>query len=534
MPEVRFGRKDEPATTLAQTNEFIAVRTHRPIARRGPPVDGPLERVLADTALVASFPEANVGVYRLPEATAEAAESTKAMLRGMTDDVRFAGRVLVDESGEPVVYTENLFVKFIDALDDDICRAILADYHLTAKRRVDYAENAWIAAADGRGQEVFEIADRLLERGDVEFAHPEIVRRRVPKGPYPEQWHLADATIAGVAVSAHAHVGAALEIATGAGVTIAVIDDGFDIDHPEFAGRIVAPRDATLGTGDPRPKDSHPLYPENHGTACAGVACAAGSVGACGVAPDAELMPIRLSSALGSTAEADAFKWASDKGADVISCSWGPADGKWDNPHDPLHTRTWPIPASTRLAIDHAATHGRNGSGCIILFAAGNGNEDVQHDGYASYPEVIAVAACNDRGVRSCYSDYGAAVWCAFPSNDFAHAPSGRPKPLTQGIWTTDRRGHRGYNSGHASEGDAAGYFTSRFGGTSSACPGVAGVVALMLSVKPTLSRDEVSTLLRQSCDRIDPANGNYDASGRSAWYGWGRVNAERAVQLAV
>lgn len=74
-------------------------------------------------------------------------------------------------------------------------------------------------------------------------------------------------------------------------------------------------------------KDPHPAFTEDHGTACAGVACAAGLVRASGVAPKAKLIPIRLSSALGSQQEAEAFEWAANNGADVISCSWGPTDG---------------------------------------------------------------------------------------------------------------------------------------------------------------------------------------------------------------
>jgi subtilisin family serine protease len=314
-----------------------------------------------------------------------------------------------------------------------------------------------------------------------------------------------------------------------------VIDDGIDIDHPEFGsqGKIVAPRDATLRIDDPRPKDPDPLHPDDHGTACAGVACADGSVGASGVAPAAKLMPIRMSSGLGSQQEANAFRWAADNGADVISCSWGPADGDWRDPNHPLHRRAVRLPASTQLAIDYAANQGRNGKGCVILFAAGNGNESVDNDGYASYERVIAVAACNDQGKRSVYSDFGQAVWCAFPSDDQGFARFNHPAPLTTGIWTTDRVGPAGYNPGTLERGDEAGDFTNRFGGTSSACPGAAGVAALVLSVNPELTRVEVREILRRACDQIDPAGGGYDAQGHSTLYGYGRLNAETAVALA-
>ena len=139
-----------------------------------------------------------------------------------------------------------------------------------------------------------------------------------------------------------------------------------------------------------------------------------------------------------------------------------------------------------------------------------------------------AVAACNDRSERSAYSDFGASVWCAFPSSH------GRPS-LTPGIWTTDRSGAEGYNTGNPADGDAAGNYTNSFGGTSSACPGAAGVAALVLSRNAGLRWDEVRTILRDSCDRIDQANGNYDAaSGHSPLYGYGRLNAKKAVALVV
>ena len=85
-----------------------------------------------------------------------------------------------------------------------------------------------------------------------------------------------------------------------------------------------------------------------------GVAAADGRFGASGVAPAARLMPIRMVSDLGSMQEADAFHWAAEHGADVISCSWGPRDGRWFDPQDPRHNAKVPLPDSTRLAIGFA------------------------------------------------------------------------------------------------------------------------------------------------------------------------------------
>jgi subtilisin family serine protease len=537
MPTVKFGRKDEPSFELRESNDLIAVRTHSTRPLRAGPVLPAAAAELEGGELVLAFPEVGVEVYRVPTGTGHAPLDDRKKALRMVRDVRFAGGVLVDEqTGEPVLYTENLFVKFTDETDPAHCRNVLREAGLKIKEELAYATNAFfVEAPEGTGQKVFDIAISLLDRDDVEYSHPELVRRRARRATFPQQWHLKTTAIDGVTVNASANVEAAHQITQGEGITIAVIDDGVDIDHPEFssAGKVVAPRDATLGTNDPRPKDPFPFGSENHGTACAGVACADGRHGACGVAPKAKLLPIRLSSGLGSQQEANAFRWAADNGADVISCSWGPADGDWFNPNDPQHNSRVELPASTRLAIDYAITHGRGGKGCVILFAAGNGNESVDNDGYASYDRVIAVAACNDHGKRSVYSDFGKAIWCAFPSNDIGHLPFQHPEPLTSGIWTTDRRGSKGYNQGSAQLGDVAGDFTNSFGGTSSACPGAAGVAALVLSVHPDLQWQEVRNIFRCSCDRIDPQGGLYDNNGHSQYYGYGRLNAETAVKLA-
>ena len=537
MPYVNFGTKDEPGFELIESPDLIAVRTRsrRPVRGVGP-VARPTTAEVADGALVATFPDAGVEVYRVP-AAARSVDDRKQALRA-APDVQFAGSVLVHpETDEPVLYTENIYIRFREDLDADDCEAIIRGAGLTVKQRLDFATNAYFAAApEGTGQQVFDIALELLNRADVVYCHPELIQERRRKQVFPQQWHLKATTVNNVAVNAHVNVEAAHAITRGAGVTIAVIDDGVDIDHPEFggAGKVVAPRDATLRTNDPRPKDTVPSQDgDNHGTACAGVACANGVEGASGVAPLARLMPIRLASGLGSIREAEAFRWAADNGADVISCSWGPADGQWWNPNDPRHTRFVALPASTRDAIDYVVTNGRGGKGCVVLFAAGNGNESVDNDGYASYDKVVAVAACNDQSKRSVYSDFGKAIWCAFPSSDFGHPPFNHPEALTPGIWTTDRLGNFGYNPGDVRFGDVAGKFTNDFGGTSSACPGAAGVAALILSANSALRWNEVKDILRRACDRIDPQGGQYDVNGHSKFYGHGRLNAETAAKLA-
>lgn len=531
MVAVRYGGKNGQPINFEVSTSRIAVRTRdassvaSAVPAEATAMSARARDLMRHFDLEWSVPSAGVEILNATEATTELRDAAREALKEEAM-VRFAGRVLVDPvSDAPVLYTENLFVKLDPELDDEDCRQLLAGYGLTIKRPLPYAANAYFAAAaEGTGMEVFAIAERVLDNPAVELCHPELVREARPRAAFPQQWHLQATTISNRLIDAHANVTAAWPLSQGEGVTIAVIDTGFDLNHEEFrsAGKIVAPRDATLGTNNPVP-----LSRENHGTACAGVACADGNFGASGVAPKARLMPIRLASVLGSQAEADAFAWAADHGADVISCSWGPPDGRWFDPNDPAHDDVVPLPDSTRTAIEYAVTQGRGGKGCVITWAAGNGNESVDNDGYAKYPKVIAVAACNDLGTKSAYSDFGDAVWCTFPSNN------GDPSQ-TAGIWTTDRSGPSGYNSGRIENGDMGGNYTNSFGGTSSACPGVAGAIALMLSRNPALRWDQVKEILKQTGDRIDTAGGQYDAvTKHSPKYGYGRVNARNAVLAA-
>ena len=525
MYEYRYGGKTGRSYRLDLSENMLVVRAR---GDRAPRQAGRKDSrgLLRSMLRVSDHSSAGVAVFMLhPARRAPDRDDALAALK-RDRGFRFAGHCLIDpKSRRPVVYTENLFLKFRGDVPRSTVQRVLRRYKLKPKRYPRYANNAVFAGAgEGIGRAVFELAATLLDRHDeVELCHPELIRERQPKVAYPPQWHLRETTIGGVLVDAHAAVEEAWRLGRGQGTTVAVIDDGVDVDHVEFRaiGGIVAPRDVTVETDDPRPKRRG----DNHGTACAGVACAAGVDGASGVAPEARLMPLRLASGLGSQDEADAFAWAARNGADVISCSWGPIDGEWWNPADPMHDQVVPLPDSTRLAIAHALEHGREGRGCVIAWAAGNGNEPVDNDGYASHPGVIAVGACNDRGTRSVYSDFGRALWCCFPSNDLDG------EALTPGIWTTDRLGAAGYNPGSDALGHAPGNYTNDFGGTSSAAPGVAGLAALILSVDPDLTAAEVKQVLADTADRIDEARGEYDDRGKSPLYGHGRANALRALQ---
>jgi subtilisin family serine protease len=523
----KFGGKSGKKRTLSESNDRVVVRTKNARSLDDAVTSDVGKEILKDFIVELEFPEADVTVLKtrdLKPADVSVRDNARSVLKN-EPELRFAGRVLMDAGSQaPVIYTENIFIKFFDHIKVEVCEKILADHNLVIKQNLDYAVNSYFAGApENIGAQIFELAESLLNKEEVELCHPELIRKKGLKNIDPRQWHLKQTTIGGNLVKANVKADLAHNLSQGENIIIAVIDDGVDIDHTEFnlPGKVVSSRDVTTNSNDPRPKKTS----NNHGTACAGVAAASG-INASGVAPKAALMPIRLYSNLGSIAESNAFKWATDHGADNISCSWGPADGDWWDLSDPVHTTLEEMPDSTRLAIDDAVSRGRNGKGCIILFAAGNGNEDVKFDGYASYHNVLAVAACNDRNKRSVYSDYGRSVWCSFPSNDFGHPPFNHPDPLTSGIYTTDRRSTSGYN--------ASGDYCDNFGGTSSACPGVAGTVALMLSANPDLTLQQVRDILKETAEKIDPANGQYDAQGHSIYYGYGKVDAEKAVLKAL
>jgi len=536
MYQYQYGGKKGLTLQLTEASDLVVVRTKKAADVKDLDLSTTSKRLLSKMMPVVSFPEANVTVFKCID------KKSRSLGGGMKlrnqvrknfneeKEIHFAGRVLKDtKSGEPVVYTENFFVKFKDKTTEAECESIIEGLGLRVKEKLGFAECAYfICAESGTGMKIFDLSEQLLKNKAVQYCHPELVRQKKHRSIFPNQWHLRPLERNGQLINQHVDAELAWSTSRGEGITIAIVDDGVDESHEEFVGKIVSPYDTVVNEQDGNPKRRG----ENHGTACAGVACAAGSNKASGVAPEAMLMPIR-SGGLGSLAEAKAFWWATDNGADIISCSWGPMDGPWWDSQDPQHFREFPLPDSTRLAIDYAINNGRGGKGCIIVWAAGNGNESCDLDGYASYPKVIAVAASNDRGVRSYYSDYGQAILCCFPSSDVdsRYVPVPRPQPLTSGIWTTDRQGREGYNQGNLTDGDAEGSYTNSFGGTSSSCPGVAGVAALMLGANEALTWQEVRAIIKNSCDQIDVNFGDYDANGHSPFYGYGKINAARAVE---
>jgi thermitase len=211
-----------------------------------------------------------------------------------------------------------------------------------------------------------------------------------------------------------------------------------------------------------------------HGTSVAGAAGATGNNGA-GMASPAwgcKLMPLRISDTSGLayfSTMATALTWAADRGARVANLSYG---------------------ASESSTVTSAAQYFQGKGGVVTISA---GNSAVFHTA-ADNPYVLTVSATNSSDVLTSWSDTGNNVDLSAPG---------------ESIYTLLRGG--GYGAGS---------------GTSFSAPVVAGVAALVISVNPALTASQVQSILKQSADDLGPAG--WDPS-----YGWGRVNAARAVSLA-
>ncbi len=298
---------------------------------------------------------------------------------------------------------------------------------------------------------------------------------------------------------------------TGSGVTIGIIDDGLQHTHPDLNPNYNATLSYDYNGSD---SDPSPSSADAHGTSVAGVAGARGNnaAGVSGVAPLATLAGIRLTAAgVTDSTQATALKHQYQS-IDVYNSSWGPSDNG-----------VLAGPASlSKAALEEAATNGRGGLGSIHVWAAGNGlgsRDNVNYDGYANSRHTIAVSAIDHNGVQSSYSEPGAPIIVASYSSN-------------PGIVTTDLMGADGYN------GLGDNNYTNRFGGTSSAAPAAAGVVALMLQANPNLTYRDVQHILVNTARKNHASDGDWTLNGAghdvNHKYGFGAIDAGAAVNAAL
>ncbi len=484
-----------------------------------------------------------------------------AMSQARADqNVVFASHVykIKDNPGSFIYLSDQITIQFATWVDMAKRNTIATTFRLVLNKPVVGMANTFVFLVSKQATtNPIKIANQLQTLPEVLGAESNIIIQQEshykPSDKlYSQQWYLHHSGGKELTPGSHISVEKAWDITRGVRSTvIAVVDDSFDLNHPDFqgVGKIVAPRDLKENDFLPLPDDKE----ASHGTACAGVALAEeNGIGIVGVAPGCALMPIRTTGFLDDESIEEIFNWTIAKGASVISCSWGAS------------AVYFPLSIRQRAAINNAATNGRNGKGCVILFAAGNANRPIdghvnEHNwpkdmlkgdtawlsGFAVHPDAIAVAASTSLNKKAAYSNWGNHISVCAPSNN---APPGtwfqdsgyvftQPAIASYlpglGILTTDQLGAAGYDPGD---------FTSTFGGTSSATPVVAGVAALMLSVNPNLTAQEVKQILQETADQIvdvdpDPQlglrAGTYDTHGHSQWFGYGKVNAASAVQAA-
>ena len=476
-------------------------------------------------------------------------------IRGV-EEVDFASHVYALEN-DPlarIYLTDELTIQFATETGNESIDELINQHGLNYVSSIRGIVNCYVFRLSSAAKSnPLKLAKLLNDMSSVLYAEANVgiksIHYHIPSDThFGMQWHLFHNGGIQLASGAHINAPAAWDITKGMrSITVAVADDSVDLDHSDFQGngKIVAPRDFQGFDFNPSPESGA----DNHGTSCAGVAVAEeNGSGVVGIAPDCSLMPIRTSGILDDNSIEDIFDWAVENGAAVISNSWGPG------------SVNFPLSIRQEQALNRAATNGRNGKGCVICFAAGNANRPVNgvineknwpddalngnvkwYNGYAAHPEVITVSACTSLNKKSAYSSWGREISVCAPSNN-AHPVFGRSYTYPElsgsfpgrGIVTTDRVGPLGYSSSD---------YTSNFGGTSSACPLVAGVAALVLSANPDLTAREVREILEQTADKIedtstDPqlglALGTYDQNGHSQWFGYGKVNAYKAVQEAI
>ncbi len=351
-----------------------------------------------------------------------------------------------------------------------------------------------------------------------------------PSDPYFErQWYLENrSSETGARLGVDLNIRGAWPRSRGESVTIAVVDDGVELNHPELSQRAQAHAHrnfVTQGTnGLPR------VSFHAHGTAVAGLALAEGSneLGMVGAAPLARLASWVIfdtdDTIVDSLALSEMFQHDPER-VSIQNHSWG----------NGLVEQLGPT-LIEEIAVSNAVYHARGGNGVLMIRAGGNAREesfghlgsgDSNDDGYASYPGVIAVGAVNDVGRAATYSSPGASLLLAVPGGEDDRS-----------LFTTDRLGRLGFNTRFTVDDLADyGFDSSGFVGTSAAAPLVSGLCALLTSSNPSLTVRDVQQILLLSCEHADNEDPGLRVNGAglkvSHNVGFGIPNAPKALTLA-
>ena len=461
--------------------------------------------------------------------------------------------------------TDEIVMKFYDGVSQQEIDSLHAMYQASVVKTTDLYQLISIPNT----ADALEIANQYQLSGLVDYSHPNFLvqiemHQVIPNDPYfANQFYLHNEgqTMAnGKSGTAGADIRApqAWNITKGSSdIIVAVIDQGVTSNHPDLPNsRQVRLPGSNFATdpnlpGAASPDDPSPYQNENHGNACAGIIAAShNNEGIAGIAPNCNIMPLRFPYGFFSDAVlVDMITFAKENGAHILSNSWSLPSPKPNF-----------IP-NVRRAIEDAILNGRGGKGCVVVFSAGNtANHAAGKEGEIRFPSNVAgvlTVGASDRYDQQ--ANYSPTSDLSSPQNQIIDilAPSHRAYSCqipgeTFEVWTIDIPGTPGYNPNkttdcstsslppHNSSMPSSGTnylaYTGYMGGTSSACPQVAGVAALILSLNPDLTQQQVSDIIKSTARKA----GNYrylitpGITGNGTWnpqMGHGVVNAYNALR---
>ncbi len=302
----------------------------------------------------------------------------------------------------------------------------------------------------------------------------------IPNDPFyfPYQWHFPQIKLP-----------YAWDMATGSEeIKVAVIDTGIDLTHPDLEDNILKDESGAVVGWDYVNNDDDPSDDLGHGTHIAGLIAAVtnNDLGVAGVTWRCKLIPYKVldDKGVGEGAHvAEAIAEAVSEEARIINLSLGDVE-----PDEVI-----------KQELEKAYS-----KGVLIVAAAGNSGLDQVHYP-AAYPSAIAVGATDARGKRTYYSSYGNSLELMAPGGDVSRDDNG--DKFGDGITSTTPL-------------ETGSYYNATYQGTSMSSPHVAGVAALLFSLDPSLTNEEVRAILRGTTDNIgDP----YEC-------GYGLVNAYKAL----
>ena len=407
----------------------------------------------------------------------------------------------IKPTGEKLWLTPFIITKLKDGLSVTSLQGILDKYQI----ELVYKEYGRLHIKCSNISDVLPLANEIFESGNVKWSQPDFLINTTRHQNWEQQYYLNNTNHSYCGFDNDIDAMEAWNLTLGCSdITVAVIDDGVE-NHPALVdingnSRVLAGFTPSGVTNNGRPGAG-----DAHGQACAGIIAASHNSEIRGIAPNVNILPVKVRFGFIPASEyATAIEWAYQNGADIISNSWGGTN------EDII-----------KDAINDAQTFGRGGDqnsntpglGSIVTFSSGNDGA-TQINAYAQVS--IAVGALNkfdglaeQDGTR--YSNIG-------PGLDLVAYGGNANSSGDSDIRTIDRVGANGYNSGD---------YTNTFGGTSAACPQVSGVAALILSVNPGLTRQQVESILFSTA--LDLGSQGLDNS-----FGYGKVNAFEAVKSAL